>query len=32
LPEVEQEKISALSQAIDNFDFEKVSEILKEEK
>lgn len=32
LPEVEQEKISVLSQAIDNFDFEKVSEILKEEK
>lgn len=32
LPEEEQEKISVLSQAIDNFDFEKVSEILKEEK
>ena len=31
LPEEEQEKISVLSQAIDNFDFEKVSEILKEE-
>ena len=31
LPEEEQAKISALAQAIDNFDFERVSEILQEE-
>ncbi|WP_027406679.1 Hpt domain-containing protein [Anaerovibrio sp. RM50] len=31
LSEDQQEKITALAQAIDNFDFEKVSEILKEE-